>query len=454
MTKITTFSKRYVGQLESVDFPNPRLASDFGINDLEFTVTAPLFNEDGDVPTLDGSLVIRNLTTKYAEGINVKASNISADGLTVTLDDLTQRGLPVAGENGVDYAGGIEGNRSSHQKNSEVRWQISPLDNMAIQMTLTGEIGTGSRKFRIGDGTTNTSQGFEIDQGLATPTKYGVNATGEPVVTLPNGSSFVIGAGIGTITGGDGIAVTAGDINIDTTDTTIFVETTAGATDEGKVVLLDSNGLIVKENLEIVKDITATASEINQALEGISANVTDTNLNTLTAGTSSNADSLHIHGVGVVNLAVKTFTNTTQNATGTGNLDFAVGSSNALKCKFQYTIHNGYGDAGGHNRVFEAGVIEYDLINSTASVYYKSVSSSDVGAGETGLLSLYGIQAGYDGLLTQKSTLPSVSGPLGGTLVITSITKSTTNIRVSYSYDVPDSAKNPLATLSIGGTAY
>lgn len=39
--------------------------------------------------------------------------------------------------------------------------------------------------------------------------------------------------------------------------------------------------------------ITATASEINQALDGISANVTDTNLNTLTG--AGDASSLHRH---------------------------------------------------------------------------------------------------------------------------------------------------------------
>ncbi len=41
--------------------------------------------------------------------------------------------------------------------------------------------------------------------------------------------------------------------------------------------------------------LTATATEINQALDGISANVTYTNLNTLTASSTSNADSLHTH---------------------------------------------------------------------------------------------------------------------------------------------------------------
>ena len=45
----------------------------------------------------------------------------------------------------------------------------------------------------------------------------------------------------------------------------------------------------------IADGITATAAEANQALDGISANVTDTNLNTLTAGAASDADSLHTH---------------------------------------------------------------------------------------------------------------------------------------------------------------
>jgi len=43
--------------------------------------------------------------------------------------------------------------------------------------------------------------------------------------------------------------------------------------------------------------VTATPAEINQALDGISANVTDTNLNTLTG--ASNADALHVHTLAV-----------------------------------------------------------------------------------------------------------------------------------------------------------
>lgn len=47
----------------------------------------------------------------------------------------------------------------------------------------------------------------------------------------------------------------------------------------------------------IANGITATAAEVNQALDGISANVTDTNLNTLTLGASADADALHTHPI-------------------------------------------------------------------------------------------------------------------------------------------------------------
>jgi len=56
--------------------------------------------------------------------------------------------------------------------------------------------------------------------------------------------------------------------------------------------------------------LTASAAEINQALDGISDNVTYTNLNTLTAGNSSDADSLHTHS-GLAKQYTSSFSNQT-----------------------------------------------------------------------------------------------------------------------------------------------
>ena len=57
-----------------------------------------------------------------------------------------------------------------------------------------------------------------------------------------------------------------------------------------------SDGVITPNHTHIlanVTDVTTSATELNQALDGISANVTAANLNTLTGG--SNADALHTH---------------------------------------------------------------------------------------------------------------------------------------------------------------
>jgi hypothetical protein len=63
---------------------------------------------------------------------------------------------------------------------------------------------------------------------------------------------------------------------------------------------LDVVGTVEMNGITINGDrIDATPAEIDQALDGISVNVTDTNLNTLTAGGTSDADGLHTHaGIG------------------------------------------------------------------------------------------------------------------------------------------------------------
>lgn len=67
------------------------------------------------------------------------------------------------------------------------------------------------------------------------------------------------------------------------------------SSDKLGVNLLGPN-VIAGKLANICSDVSATEAEIDQALDGISANVTATNLNTLTAGSSSDASSLHKHG--------------------------------------------------------------------------------------------------------------------------------------------------------------
>lgn len=88
---------------------------------------------------------------------------------------------------------------------------------------ILGIIGTGAKNLKLGDGTTDATQGFEIDQGItSSTTKYGADASGDPLITKPDGSSFIPGAGAGSISGGDGIDLTASVISVDLADVTTF----------------------------------------------------------------------------------------------------------------------------------------------------------------------------------------------------------------------------------------
>jgi hypothetical protein len=58
---------------------------------------------------------------------------------------------------------------------------------------------------------------------------------------------------------------------------------------------LSEGGIVAGLLANVISDVTATATEINDALDGIGASVTAANLTTMTSGTSSDADSLHTH---------------------------------------------------------------------------------------------------------------------------------------------------------------
>lgn len=91
----------------------------------------------------------------------------------------------------------------------------------------------------------------------------------------------------GTAAGGTGAALAVTPDVLLGTD--VSKTSSAGAGDAGKFTRLDGSGLLD----ESFMPYTATAAEINQALDGISANVTAANLTTLTGG--GDASALHSH---------------------------------------------------------------------------------------------------------------------------------------------------------------
>jgi len=102
-----------------------------------------------------------------------------------------------------------------------------------------------------------------------------------------------------SVTAGTSLIIGSADIN--ESDLEQLDGITAGTSAASKCVVLDGSAKIDALDITALTlngtAVTSTAAELNK-LDGASANVTYTNLNTLTAGATSDADALHTHGTG------------------------------------------------------------------------------------------------------------------------------------------------------------
>lgn len=271
MAAQTTLKELELTQLANPTTTEYRLAKKIG----NLTDTEIILNAEPLTPT--GISITKDMLISVGVE-NMLVTAISDTTLTVV------RGIPRGGE---DLAGSTD-NATTHEAGDKVVASVAGFILQQHHDALVGTIGTGNRNFKIGDATSNATQGFEIDQGISSSTtKYGADASGNPLITLPGGSSFIPGAGTGSLSGGDGIDLTASVISVDLTDTNKFSPTIAA----DKAVLYNGSGLINQGVVEVLKDVTSTAVELNK-LDGASANVTATNLNSLTDGTQN---ALHSH---------------------------------------------------------------------------------------------------------------------------------------------------------------
>lgn len=307
MASIAILVPKWYAQIETPDNPNPRLLDQVqaGATFLTFTLTAPLQFPDGSDPDAPFILEFLNASDQkpMAIYVNDPATELSADQKTITLASATQKNINVMPDSSgnIDFFSGTTPDFDL-EGDSPVRGSISALDFKMHENVLLGVLGTGARNFIIGDGTVNATQGFEIDQGLlGSTTKYGADASGNPLITLPDGSSFIPGAGAGAISGGDGINFAGSVISVDLTDTTTFVLTSSGAADDGLAVILNASGQFAAGFIGSTAD--ATSTEIAQ-LSGTTniaeadtffglTNATGTEMETLTDG--SDAGALHVH---------------------------------------------------------------------------------------------------------------------------------------------------------------
>lgn len=288
MAAITSLQDLFYGQYESKDAPNPRLASQLEDDSLIIALTEAITYPDGSVVDKPFILSIRDLQTKEPELIYVQAGELSLDGKTITLAGLNQRGLEYSVKTTIDFFSGDASRRVTHVVDSPVRISIAPQTQEMLVQFIQGVIASGANVIKVGDETDSDIFYYAKNADANSPFLKYVASSSKWVFSNDGVAELDLATG-GVSTAGAGIDITAGTISIDLADGTVFVATSAGAGDSGKVVILDANGQIDQTF------IGATYAEIEQALSGISANVNQTNLDTLTAGSTSDADSLHTH---------------------------------------------------------------------------------------------------------------------------------------------------------------
>ena len=294
MTATTKFQKTYYGNIETVTAPNPRLSAELSSTATTVYLTSGLLTNAGAKPTDTTILGIKNRDTGYTELIAVTSANVSTDGKTLSN---VVRGLARDGDAGTDLTTSVTANQTSHPQDSEVRVTVAPQIFEMMKQALQGAIASGGTSWSIG---TDTDVDIKVyaANGDANKPYWGYSSASNVWVFSNDGvSSTPFGTGAG-VTGGDGITVTAGDIGADLTDTVIYKNARTGneirvpitAVGDGK---LDKT--FMPTYVENLIDSGTTVAEIDQALDGISANVTAANLGTLTGGVASNADALHTH---------------------------------------------------------------------------------------------------------------------------------------------------------------
>lgn len=207
-TKYTAMTSAKLGNPDNPIIYVDRQVSDTGTS---VEITSPGFvDKDGTALATGGFVVVTYLGGDY-DGYTekMKVTGVSSDKLTLTV----VRGMPPSGMS-IDVADADADLAKIIPKGSIV--EIAPVcqQQEMTDAVMAGTIPTGANDFKVGDGTA-VEQGFSASQGLANDSKYAFDASGNPVIYLADGSSFTPGAGAGSISGGDGIDVTASVISVD-----------------------------------------------------------------------------------------------------------------------------------------------------------------------------------------------------------------------------------------------
>jgi hypothetical protein len=215
---------------------NPRLAAPISDSATTITFTNPPLDKSGAVVATAFMMGIRQ-KNGYVENVLVPAGGMSVDGLTATG---CVRGIELEG---IDYTTGDTSLAVSHNADEPVYCNISGVMHAITVAAMQGTIASGGANFRFGDETDVDITIYAANGDANEPYFRYDSATNQFIYSNDGISSTPFGTGAG-VTGGDGITVTAGDIDIDTSDATIFIDTSNHSNDaflEDMEYLADAN---------------------------------------------------------------------------------------------------------------------------------------------------------------------------------------------------------------------
>lgn len=273
--------------------PKPRLSAPTSAGATTYTFTSPPLDKDGNVITSAFIFGIRR-SDFYVESVLVPAGGMSVDGLTATG---CTSGINLEG---LDYTTANTDLQVSHLQGEPVFCNVTGVYETILKAWANGTLASGGSGLIIGtdaDGTVTLSR----STGVGTSVGFIRWNTSNDMAQFSNdGSAWT---NFSDVSASDLVKVSSGDTTPGYLSSKI-VSATGGVdfsilnpgTNETLQLSLDlsEGGYTAGPLATVISDVTSTATELNK-LSGTSANVTSANLNTLTAGSASNADLLHTH---------------------------------------------------------------------------------------------------------------------------------------------------------------
>jgi len=294
------------------DAPNPRMVQPGTSTQTTLYFTDAPRDRDGNVIT-SGFLMGIKSKNGSVETVYVPAGALDTAGTTATG---VVRGIR---PEGLDYTTGDADFADDFDGDAPVFCNVAQVYHRMMIGALNGTVASGGTTFKVGDGTDADVQVIVYNADTNKP-YFGYSASTNQFIYSNDGvSSTPFGTGAG-VTGGDGITVTAGDIDIDLADTVIFKSSSAGAGDSGKVPRLNGSGVLDTSFIDplspvnLVQIPTTVGEDINGTTTPQLVFISD-GTNSKTAGRSYKADADDTTNMAMAAVGFITSNTTTGNTT-------------------------------------------------------------------------------------------------------------------------------------------